>query len=333
MSLPNPILYISFDDNKIENKVDGKEFSIVGDIKFVPGKKGTGITPGSQTRTSSSSNYVEISKDYFNKNQFTLCFWTFIKNTDGIIENEVAGSIIDNYNSSHDQELLQIGLYMKNDVLNFNSTYWDRNKINTPQYLSFLPKLNKWYFVCFQVDKINNEQTLFINGKKIQTIKNSAISGDLSENPRIFGWYYNGSTNNETNASAIIDEIYVFDKILTNDEILELYNEYNNCFNVVVKEISPNIHISTSGYFASDIIYTDYQLVNQTENNFVISSDYYQYADVFIQGYDLTVNAKNYGTGIVYFLKQTQGTKFEITGNINNIYIVYHNGYWEDINC
>lgn len=103
--------------------------------------------------------------------------------------------------------------------------------------------------------------------------------------------------------------------------------------NIVQKELSPNINIKLNGNLIGDFLYTDYKIDNTIKNEITLYNPEYYYADLFINGTNISIGDTNYGNGIVFLLKQKSGTTLTINGSIEQMFIIYHNGYWEDVGC
>lgn len=205
-----------------------------------------------------------------------------------------------------------------NDKVNGFSKEIDNVQINA----------DEWYNIIF------SNKYIYINGEKIIDINNKKMTEKIDK-IRIGNKYCicgsNDPCHNSHKYNGLIDEVYIFNRVLLEDEIQTLYNiKSPNKVIVSAIETSPNINIKTTGTFYSDFLYTDYEKVENTDRIITLQSVRYKYADVFIEGKNLKINGVNYGDGVKFFLKQPIGKTFNISGNNKNI-IVYHNGYWSDL--
>ena len=86
-------------------------------------------------------------------------------------------------------------------------------------------ELNMWYFIAVSVDFINNYYKLFINGNFINTSTN--LGPDTPDAPvTALG---KSSWSQDSLFRGLIDQVRIFNRALTDEEIQVLYNEEVNC--------------------------------------------------------------------------------------------------------
>jgi len=181
--------------------------------------------------------------------------------------------------------------------------------------------INKWMHIVAMID--NKKIILYVNGKKVV---DSQTKYNFNHKNKIHigysQWYFNG----------LIDEVYIFNRALSEDEIKKLKNSYTN-ENIKITQIetSPNINLKTSGVFYSDLIYTDYEKEINKNNTIKLENSKYKFADIFITGTNLKIDNIDYGDGLKYFLGKSVGETINISGDIKENIIVYHNGYWDNL--
>ena len=192
--------------------------SITGDIAYVDGIFDKGITCTSPD-TTPDSDYVPLSTDIFNNNDvFTISLW-FKANS---INTSYGNAILSNYNCAT-QVLFDIEIDKDNT---FYAVYWDRNKSDTTNYITVKDvKCDTWYHTVLVVDKSTNIIKLYFNGNLVNIVQDSAISGNLSQEPRLFGWAANCESVNMISLDGIIDQVRIFNRALTEDEVKALYIE------------------------------------------------------------------------------------------------------------
>ena len=209
--------FFPFEKNTLNN-ANYQSAIITGNIEFVPGFDGYAIQPKSfdNVKNKPSTTHVELDKKYFNTDKFTIAFDLFIKDfpTDSIKN----GALITNYTCGF-QTALKIIINQNKELL---ATYWNVNTKRTSISAKSTLLENNWYKIAVEVDKSNHKLILFVNGIKIDEITDEAINGNLNENPRIFGWYGNCDAGNLTQADAKIDNLIIYDRLLSEDEIYTL---------------------------------------------------------------------------------------------------------------
>ena len=126
-------------------------------------------------------------------------------------------------------------------------------------------ELNKWTHVAAVYDGNNSEETLklFINGKKVIS-RNSNIQGGIqtssNTNFRIGKKPANTTSGSDDFFKGEIDEVRVFSKALTNNELQKMvYQELDENFNfnygkTIPLEISPNLQTHLLRYYKMDVI-------------------------------------------------------------------------------
>jgi len=305
------VAYYSFDGDVKD--YNGNNGTIKGDVKFVEGVSGQAIA-----FTSPSSNVV-IDPIYLSNN-FSISFW--IEPSKNINQNNRFLSSNKSGRYYFDCKKNYIRIRSGGPVSKGSSYTIQKENL-------FQPGFN--HIVYIQ----NGENNYFyINGKQIE----GELVGEIKDYE--IHWFNNDEGDTRWGIKSPLDEVYIFNRALNEDEVKTLYNlnpvnskgKLNIMFSAI--ETTPNIDIEIQDekpVFINDMIYTDYEKEENTNSTFTINNSKYKFADVFILGENLNIENKT-GSGIFYFLKQKMGKTFNISGNIKKNIIVYHNGYWSDIN-
>jgi len=193
--------------------------TIVGDITYTSSIFDRGVTCTSPD-TTPDSDYIPLPVSIFNNaDVFTISLWFKANSINTSYEN----AILSNYNCTTGQVLFSITISASGHL---HVTYWDRSKTDTPNDFTVENiKINTWYHVVFTVDKVSNTMQLYVNSKYIGSIQNTAISGSLSEEPRLFGWVENCTEVNMISLDGIIEQVRISNRALTEDEVKALYAE------------------------------------------------------------------------------------------------------------
>ncbi|MBE0423000.1 MAG: T9SS type A sorting domain-containing protein [Lutibacter sp.] len=172
-----------------------------------------------------------------------------------------------------DTELLNDGVIVGQNkfYMQLNKSKWFKATLNNwPLTAELSPKLTlgKWTHLAAVYDKFNTVETLklYINGEKVAT-RNSNIQGGIetstNQNFRIGRTPVNTTTGSKDMFKGEIDEVRVFNKALTDDELQKMvYQELDelNGFNsgtVIPRDISPNIGANLVRYFRMDVFKND----------------------------------------------------------------------------
>jgi len=193
---------------------------------------------------------------------------------------------------------------------------------------------NEWYNVIF------SNKYIYINGKKVTNINDKKMTGNINR-IRIGNNYCVCNSNDPCHSShkynGLIDEVYIFNKVLSEDEIEKLYKlDYSNFENdseifsninfTYITSTNKNINLDCN-VFISDIVYFDYKK-EDIQNNFEVSiPSGYNFADVFVEADSINYNGKEY-KDFCFFLKCKNGDKFEFQ-NLKKGIIVYTKDYWK----
>lgn len=97
----------------------------------------------------------------------------------------------------------------------FNNNWTDYNS-------DFRFEMKKWYHVLYMVDNVEHKASVYINGKNVRTFTLGEIKS--SEGLLLFG-----SQRDDWNLySGLLDEVLIYNRLLTETEIKELYTVFNN---------------------------------------------------------------------------------------------------------
>jgi hypothetical protein len=158
------------------------------------------------------------------------------------------------------------------------------------QTYSLLDYLGKWTYIVLTVSKLNKSVSIYLNGAMVKTIDISSylaagyqtIMDDSSVNRFVIG----ANSLLDENSPVIHDEVRLYNRVLTDDEIKELYyNGLTNKFNITIGLL--NSGYADLGKSFTAIVYlkngTILQLPLVLDNN--LSKGYYLEKTLTIDGY------------------------------------------------
>ncbi len=150
-------------------------------------------------------------------NNFSISAWFKTKNIDGISQYVVAkrsSTLGEGYSLNG----INMSGYTDVSILdNNNYTYsQSTSPVNT----------NQWYHVVGIVDRANNNISLYVDGILNLTNKYSNVVGDISND---LPFYIGAKSVNENFFHGLIDDVRIYNRILSASEIQELYQSENNC--------------------------------------------------------------------------------------------------------
>jgi hypothetical protein len=168
--------------------------------------------PNSAYCFNGSDNYIQIDsvKEFYEIDAISVCAWI----NPASFENYVAW-ISKPLNDDRSQFRVSFGREPFNiwGVVFYNET-WNGNDARN----SLIP-LNQWSFVVATVNQITGEVKLYLNGKEV---------GNFSNNKRIlksdYPWYIGYQADDKNYFDGKIDEVRLYQRILSPEEIMALYN-------------------------------------------------------------------------------------------------------------
>jgi len=213
--------------NNTQDSLNANHLTSTGNLGYTTARYGKGIHP-TVIDTNPNSAYVEIPKTLLNSlDQFSISMWFNPKT----LNNTKTNIIFSNYNCDT-QLLLSLHITPSNKL---TFLYWDRNHTDTPQAIEYSNdvEIDKWMHVAIMVDKTNHFYQLHINGSFTQKITHAAISGQLSDSPKLFGWVANCTSPGHVQLDGTIDQVRILNRLLTNPEVISLTNETSSTASTV----------------------------------------------------------------------------------------------------
>jgi hypothetical protein len=210
----NLIAYYPFSNSSIDDFKSDNDLINENNAEPTEGREG-GVNCAYKFSDASPNYLYMTSPNFLNGlRKYSISLWyKHTVNNQGQYEVLVARGDKDNQSPAANR-VMSVGVYDINKVTFFNNMHsvWD----NSDQNL-----LDEWYHVVATCDFDSKTMTLYQNGKLMDTqtsitqdVINPVNGGDL-----IIGKYFNGS----------IDDIAFFNKVLTQDEIIELYSIESCC--------------------------------------------------------------------------------------------------------
>jgi hypothetical protein len=145
-------------------------------------------------------------------------------------------------------------------IYNHNMTFYITNSNNTFTFYnggvgdiitSFVPALNTWYHTVVTVTP--NGQKLYIDGNLIGSFVYDHSFDNSWTNFSLSNFYIAGTAGYPIDAT--IDEVGIWDLVLTSDQILNLYNTNKNSISIstnFIKILSANIDSAIAGFASND---------------------------------------------------------------------------------
>lgn len=207
-----------------------------------------------------------------------------------------------------DTELLNDGVIVGQNkfYMQLNKSKWFRATVNNRQFTADeSPKLilGKWTHLAAIYDKFDTVETLklYINGEKV-AFKSSDIQGGIetstNQNFRIGRTPVNTTTGSKDMFKGEMDEVRVFNKALTEEELQKMvYQELNdvNGFNsgvVIPREISPTIGANLLRYYRMDVFKDDIVDNLTTPSMDVLGAKMYNFKNIYPQTAPLPFETK-----------------------------------------
>jgi CubicO group peptidase (beta-lactamase class C family) len=109
-------------------------------------------------------------------------------------------------------------------------TVYKSNWINYDAYFRF--EMNHWYHITYLIDNTGHQASIYVNGQKIKSFKIEEIP--VSGAPLFMGF----QDDNNSFFCGLLDEAILYNRLLTENEIGELYNDFKNADKAGPKDIS-----------------------------------------------------------------------------------------------
>jgi len=260
------IAYYTFDGNIMDESGNGNDATKNGNISYVEGILGEGakLNGGANIKTPVAFNGTDENQ------HFTISFWGLVNDLD-------KGIFITNYNygdgcSSIHMSAKTIGISgkFKENVSNgYTLSYY-------PIDISNFSQLHNWTHYLLTYD--NNSERIYINGllKEEKKIGSNQIGGHngSSKYPRDdtdfdrllnIGMYnnafgYAASSISESSLNGVIDDLRIYNRALTENEITKLYRQVK----------TRNEHVVFENYFHETTIDNNYCGRNDSIDDWII---------------------------------------------------------------
>jgi hypothetical protein len=204
-SISGLVGYWNFEDNTKDFSGNGNDGIAVG-ITYKNGKSGkAGYFNG--------SSYVYGKNTLIQGNEITQCAWVQQNETNSF---PVIFNLFNNESS-------RIQLYT---LYKLEKMFLHKQKFRSSKYASkiFSTQTNKWYFICGVFSK-NNYRAIYLDGKKMRE-NSDLLNFSYNLNSWSIGSTLNssyGSSSSLYNFIGLIDEVRVYNRMLSEDEINKLY--------------------------------------------------------------------------------------------------------------
>lgn len=205
--LPSPYLVAGYrlDGNAMDMSGNGKNGTLLNDPTYTEGKYGSAIS------LNSASNQYITSSAIVTSYPFTVCAWKKKKTTTlGHIfsfENSVSGIIY--YTASSESQ---------NKITSRNNALTTETGVSTDN-------TNEWCHISV-VWKNNTQRLLYFNGVYDFSLPTTnTIAMDANINKFIIGLFRTGTQSGWFN--GVIDEVYIFNKELSSNDIVRVMNNQN----------------------------------------------------------------------------------------------------------
>ncbi|WP_407931469.1 FG-GAP-like repeat-containing protein, partial [Ignavibacterium album] len=207
----NLIAHYTFDDNTNDLSGNNLHGQISGSVPFVTGKHGRAVQ-----FNGNANNYVKVPhNNLLNFNgSFTITAW--INSADTVTPSHVISKGRDIASA------YSIGRGGK--TISFNNSYG----IGSGAYFPGSFPYNEWHFVAGVIDNETKTAKYYLNGVKKVELSWGSFSPEITtEYPLVFGRHFtdpNGSPYNYPYPfTGLLDEVRIFDKALTESEIVNLF--------------------------------------------------------------------------------------------------------------
>ena len=213
--------YWPFNGNANDESGNGNNGTVNG-ATLTPDRFGNAMTAYNFNGTSSNQDYIIANNPISNQESFTISYW--ISRTD-VLNNKWHLMINNNNNYTGTYEMISVKdtIYFRNfgnGVVNFDM----KQKVDIPN--------NTAFNVCVTSD--TNSTKLFINGVQYQqnsTQKLKPIAGQL-----FIGKHANFNVQSNSSFNGTLDDIGIWNRALTQEEITNLYNANQCITNITVTD-------------------------------------------------------------------------------------------------
>ncbi len=192
------LLYLPFDDDTEDRSKHGNHGEIVGDAEFVEGKYG-------QALEFSEAGEVKVPYIPLNDKSFTVCMWVKPALTGSSEQCVFSQTQVNAQNTS-----LHYRMYTNGTVrMGFYS-----NDLDAPGAV----EADEWVHICFWLDVEGESRKIYINGEEVvQDAGKAGIEYKGNAGDTMIGSW--GNTGQRFR--GVIDDVQVWDRAITQDEILQ----------------------------------------------------------------------------------------------------------------
>jgi len=195
------LLYLPFNDDTDDYSNKGNHGTISGDVKFVEGKCGEALE---------FSGAGEVKSPYIplNEKSFTVCMWVM-----PALAGEDAQCIFTQKQANATNTSLHFRIYNNGTIrMGFYS-----NDLNAPGAAKA-----EWIHLCFWMNAEDKSRKIYVNGEEKAQDAGQAYAGNAGDTMI-------GSWDGIQRFTGLIDEVQVWDRALSEDEILQSMEDLTAC--------------------------------------------------------------------------------------------------------
>jgi hypothetical protein len=211
------VLYLPFDENEDDKSLYSYDITL-GDSPTQT--TGDGGYLGEAYSFDGTNDYMNLRNDFGNHmDEYTQMFWFKTSSVSG-----TNGDYLMGFRNGND-ELLDIH-FPSTTTMTIQTRSDSTHRLQVTFNHGFSD--NTWYHVAYTNDWINNKIRVWINGEEVSTTYNfqetpAAINSNLGKDFYLGGYNNDGSLYLPT--SCLLDEVKIYDKILSSSEIYEEYQK------------------------------------------------------------------------------------------------------------
>lgn len=210
----NLIAYYPFIEGSLEDFKNNNDLTNANNAELTEGREGSENCAIWFSDRMPNYLYMENPIFLYNLRKYSISLWyKHVINNEGQYELLIGRGNLDNQFPAS-EKYMSIGVYDINKVTFFNnlSSVWDNSDDNL---------LNEWYHVVATCDFDSKTMSLYQNGKLMETRTSTTLDiiNPIQGGYLIIGKYFNGA----------IDDIAIFNKVLSQEEVLEMYSIESCC--------------------------------------------------------------------------------------------------------
>lgn len=202
------VSYWSFDQETVEGKTvkdvwGSNDGTIEGAPKLVKGKVGEGMEFNGSNQSVNVGDPVDGSLDFGARTDFTLEAWAFP------IDSGASMRIIDKKDDS------DVGYMLEHNILDGFQPYANDGNGNASRVLEGMTHFNQWVHVVGVFER-KGDVELFVDGESVRSVPSDAQGRENIDNKSPF---YIGRRSSGERWKGILDEIRVYNRVLSEEEI------------------------------------------------------------------------------------------------------------------